>query len=222
MSRPRQPKPERADTWEPTVALAHGAGHLPRGVEVVAGEVDVERDQWRTRTDDHPARAIVEPPRPEIRGELANVDPPLQLLRASTPEEGRPATGREVGVEEDRQRELIPHAPGELERRGPRALCIDLLNRHQRNDVGRTHAGMRTFVATQVDPLPGARNAGEERCDKLLFAADECVHRAVVILVRVDVEQARVTCEGVADRGDRRAVAPLREVGDGFEREHRR
>ena len=56
--RPREAEPERADAREAAVALAHRTRHLPRGLEVVAGEVDVERDQRRRApTSTPPARS---------------------------------------------------------------------------------------------------------------------------------------------------------------------
>ena len=221
VSAPRQTEPERADAREAAVALADGTRHLPRGVEVVAGEIDVEGDQRRTRPDEDATRPLVELRRTEVGSELAGVDAPLQLHRAAAPEERRPAVGREVAVEEDRQRELRSHPSRQLESRSPGARRVRLANGDDRNDVGGADAGVRALVPAQVDPLAGAGNARQERGDELLLIADERVDRAVVILVRVDVEQARVRRERLADRFDGRAVAPLGEVRDGLERQHR-
>ena len=62
-----------------------------------------------------------------------------------------------------------------------------------------------------------ARSAGEQ----LVLLPDEREHRAVVVGVGVDVEQARVGRERRRERLDRRAVAALREVRDRLERQPR-
>ena len=80
---------------------------------------------------------------------------------------------------------------------------------------------MRSLVPAHVDPLPRTGDPREQSSDELLFAAHQRVHRPVVVLVRMDVEQASVRRERLADRVDRRAVTPLGEIGDGLERQHR-
>ena len=190
MSRSRETKPERAHSREAAVALAHGLRYLPCRLEVVAREVDVEGDQRRPCADEDAARPLVERRRPEVRADLAGVDAALQLGRSSTPEEGRPPARSKVGVEEDRQRQLLPHSPRELERRGASTLGIGLPDRDERDDVGGADARVGAFVSTQVDPLPSALDAREQCGDELLFAPDDRVHAAVVVCIRMDVEQA--------------------------------
>ena len=77
-------------------------------------------------------------------------------------------------------------------------------------------------MLTQVDPLTRNGNRGEQRGDELVLHADQREHRAVVIRVAVDVEQARVRNDRGSDRVDRPAVAPFREVRHGFEPAHAR
>ena len=88
----RQVEPERAHAGEAAARLAHDRGDLARDLDVVAAQVDVEGDQRPARADEHAARALVEPRRPEVRRELARVDPPLELLgpaaRGRTPARG--------------------------------------------------------------------------------------------------------------------------------------
>jgi hypothetical protein len=162
----------------------------------------------------------LKPRRAEIRGELARVDPRLQLDRAAAPEEGGPAPRREVRVEEDRQRELLPDPSRELERRRACALGVGLPDRDDRDDVGGADARMSALVAAEVDPLARARDARQQRGHEIRRAADERVDGAVVILVRVDVEQACLPGQRLADRVDGRPVASLGEVRHGLEREH--
>ena len=79
---------------------------------------------------------------------------------------------------------------------------------------------MRAVVSAQIDPLSRDRHAGDERRDELVLRPDEREHRAVVICVAVHVEQPRARGERVADRVDRRAIAPLGEVRHGLEHAH--
>ena len=76
-------------------------------------------------------------------------------------------------------------------------------------------------VVAEVDPLTSAVDPREQRGDELVLAPDEGVDRAVVVGVRMDVEQACVPGERSADRVDRRAVASLGEVRHGLQRQHR-
>ena len=221
MSCPREAEPERTDAREAAVALAHCTRHVARGVEVVARDVDVERDERRPRPDQDAARPLVELRRAEVRHQLPAVHAPLQLGRAAAPEERRPKLLGKVGVEEDRQRELLPDTPGKLERGRTRALGVGLPDRRQRDDVRGADARVRALVTAQVDPLARGRDPGEQRGDELLLAANERVDRPVVVLVRVHIEQPGVRRERLADRLDRRAVAPLGEVRHGLERQHR-
>ncbi len=75
----------------------------------LAAKVDVERDQRPARADDHCPRPLVQTLRPEVGRQLARIDPPLQLLRATAPEERRPAAGRELAVEEDGEAQRFAH-----------------------------------------------------------------------------------------------------------------
>ena len=95
------------------------------------------------------------------------------------------------------------------------------MDRDDRDDVRGADPRVRADVQAQVDPVPRAHDSGEQRVDELLVAADEREDRAVVVLVDVHVEQVGVRGQRGADRSERRAVAPLREVRDGFERKRR-
>ena len=217
----RQPEPERADTGEAAVALAHGTRHLPRGVEVVALEVDVERDQRRPCADEHTARPLVELRRAEVRDELAR----RRSAAAAPP--GRRAgrrpgrARREVGVEEDRQRELLPDPPCELERRGARALGVPLAGsgragRRPRRRCGdarpRDGAGRSARARTAIPASSAATSSS---------SLPTSVYTDRLWSSSLGRRAPRVRRERLADRVDRRAVAPLGEVRDGLERQHR-
>src|SRR5690349_2989245 len=78
---------------------------------------------------------------------------------------------------------------------------------------------MGAFVAAQVDPLARAGDPSEQRRDELLGRAHEREDRAVVVGVRVDVEQpCAAGPQRRRQRVDRRRVAALGEVRDGLER----
>jgi hypothetical protein len=77
---------------------------------------------------------------------------------------------------------------------------------------------MRTLMAAQIDPLTRTGDPGEQGGRQILFGADEREHRAVVVDIRVHVEQRPMLAQGASDRVDRFAVSPLREVRHGFER----
>ena len=57
-----------------------------------------------------PPGGCVEALWPEVRRQLAVIDPALELVRAAAPEERRPAAGGELAVEEDREAELLADA----------------------------------------------------------------------------------------------------------------
>ena len=143
---------------------------------VAAREVDVERDQRPPRADEDAARRRVEPRRPEVGRELARVDPPLQLLGAAAAEERRPAAGADVGVEEDGQSELLADAPRELSAAArARAACPRAGSARSGRRRRRRSAGARRRAA-QVDPLPRARDAREERVDELVARSPTSVN----------------------------------------------
>src|SRR5439155_7498307 len=87
-----------------------------------------------------------------------------------------------------------------------------------RDDVRCADPRMRSLVTAEIDPVARARDAGDQGVDELLHAADEREHRAVVIRVRVHVEQPRLAGERRADHVDDLTVSALREVRDGLER----
>ncbi len=140
-----------------------------------------------------------------------------ELDAAAAPVERRPALGRRV--QEDRQPERAdPRAD-----RG-RRLRARSMSSGRSGTIGTTSAapmhGCAPSCAPQVDPLDRDVDAGDERVAELVLGADEREHRAVVVGVGVDVEQPRVRRQRVADRVDRRLVAPFAEVGNRLERQH--
>ncbi|MFN8186735.1 MAG: hypothetical protein U0R69_06635 [Gaiellales bacterium] len=215
----RQLEPERAHGGQPPVPLADQAGDLARDLDVTAAQVDIERDERLANADEHAAGRRVEPGRPSIRRELPRVDPPLQLLRPAATKEGRaPCLLAQAAVQEDGQLELAGEAVGEGERRRPRPWLVLRPDRDERDDVGGADPRMDALVGTEVDALDRDPDPREQRLDELLARPDEREHRAVVILVAVDVEQPRGAGEHLAKRLERCGIASDREVRDGLER----
>src|SRR4051812_40700989 len=217
--RARQVQAERADAREASTLLAHDRRDRTRRREIAA-QVYVESDQRPARAEDHAAGARVQLRRAEVGRELAVLDPLLQSLRPAAAVVGRTALRRRV--EEHRQAELVCDARADRGRRTHGTLPVVWAERDDRHDVGRADPRMRAVVLAEVDPLFGDGDACDERVGQLVLGPDEREDGAVVILVGVDVEQARVRVERSADRVDRRAVAPDTEVRNRLERQHGR
>ena len=134
-------------------------GDLARRVDVRADEIHVERDQRPPRADDRAACRRIELRRPEVRRELARIDPPLQLAGPAAAEERRPAARPDLAVEEHRQPELLADPPRELERGGTRTLHVLGPDRHDRDDVGGADPRMHALVVAKIDPLRARRRS---------------------------------------------------------------
>jgi len=126
----------------------------------------------------------------------------------------QPQTLAQLGVEEDRQAELVADAARDLARARASMLRILRSDRHDGNDVRGADARVHAFVRPQVDKVSRARNAGEQRIGDRVLVADEGEDGPVVVGVDVHVEHARVRGERGADRVDDRAVAAFGEVRD--------
>ena len=79
---------------------------------------------------------------------------------------------------------------------------------------------MGPLVPAQVDPLARAPDPCDERFHQCGVFADEREDGAVVVRIRVDVEQPGALRERRADRVDHVAVASLGEVRHRLERQH--
>ena len=188
-----------------------------------AAQVDVEGDQRPPRADEHGARARVEPRRPEVRRELAVVEPTLQLGRPAacgrTPARG-PARARRRGRPAG-QLVAEPRAPTSSAHVRARSMSSGTIG-----TTGTTSAAPIRGCAPSCSRRSIRSRANgdrrDERVRQLCLRSDEREDRPVVVGVAVHVEQPRVPLDRIADRGDRRAVAPFREVRHGFEDAHAR
>ncbi len=90
---------------------------------------------------------------------------------------------------EDGQAELRADATRERPRRRDRPRHVVRHERDERDDVGDADARVDTRVLAQVDQLDRSGDPGEQRLDDRLVVRREREHRAVVIGVRVDVQE---------------------------------
>ena len=219
MAGPRQKQPKRAHAREPTTFLAHYCSNRARDLDVVRGQVDVERDQWPARADDDAARTLVEPRGSVVGTKLARVDAALELPRTSLPVERRSSCSCGLAVEEHGQPELRADPVREPQCAIPRALAVCRLEGDDRDDVCSADPGMSPVMIAEVDPLAGTGDAGQQRLDKRRVVADEREDRPVVIRVGMNVEDVGVRGESGPQRLDRPGVTSFREVRDRLERQ---
>jgi hypothetical protein len=122
-----------------------------------------------------------------------------------------------AAVEEDGDTEVEPDPVGDGESRPFGGRHRARLEWDERDDVDRADPWMDAFVSPKVDELDCARSSCDECVDERIVVAHEGEDRAVVIGVRVDVEERRASCEGPPDPGYRSGVAPFGHVRHGFE-----
>lgn len=217
VTRARQEEAKRTHACKATALLADHRRDRAGGLDVRRGEIDVERNQRTTRSDNDAACTLVESRRTEVRLDLTGVDPPLQLLGATATVERRPAAGRRLCVQEDRQFQLGANPLREAQGRVTRPLTVGDVEGNDRDDVRRPDARMCSLVIPQVDALPCARNPREQRFDQRDVVTDHREHGPVVIDVRMDVEDVRMCGESAAERGDRLRISPFGKVRHGLE-----
>src|SRR5262249_18747686 len=110
-------------------------------------------------------------------------------------------------------------------RGGAGPLHVDGENRNERDDVGRTDARVDSLVPPEVDRLARRGDAGQEGADERVVVAlgtGKREHGAVVIDVRVHVEEACARRERVRERGDHLPVASFGDVRNRLEGQHAR
>jgi ubiquinone/menaquinone biosynthesis C-methylase UbiE len=223
-TRAGEPQTQRLHTRQAAAGFAHGGRNGARHLGIVCGEDDIERDQRLSRTDEYRPGAGFEHARAEVRLELAGVDAQLELLGTSAAEECRASPATDLPVEEHRQSELGAHPLPEDAGGLARTLHVFRPDRHERHDIGGTHAGMHTVVEPKIDGVPRCCDPCNEGVDEkvVAFRADKREHRPVVVGVRMNVEQSRVRGKSISDNTDNVPVTAFRDIRDRFEREHAR
>lgn len=190
--------------------------------EVSGREVNVEGNEERACADQDTACAGVKTCGPERGSNLAHVHAALQLRRASATEEGRSSPASTDAVEEDRQPELVSHAPPEHERHVLGHLHFAAANRHHRNDIRGPDARVNAVMGSKVYEFRCSRNAGKQGLHQIPFPGDDRENGAVVVGVGVDVEHPPVPSKCLRDGLDDREISPLGDIRYGFEQSHGR
>ena len=165
--------------------------------------------------------------RPEVGlGRGVGADPPAQPLELSLADVRKPlALGAPSGlrVQIDRHGQFPPHALGELGRERHTVVHGDAAHRHERHDVGRSHARMLPSVLREID----ARGRHPDRAERGLHRRDgrrhEGEHRTVMRRIRLHVEEshARDGHDGRAQGVQHGLVAALGEVRHAFHQRRR-
>ena len=220
-----QVEAEGAHARGPTPRLAHAGGDGAGLGQGPLGQPDVERDQRRAHAHQRGAGRRVQARGPVVGHELAALDRPAELLQPTAAEVARKGPGRVGGhgaVEEDRQVELGPEAPGEAGRDLAGQGHVVVAERHDRGDVERADAWVDPAMAAQVDAVDALAGQGHQRVLEGERLPHDGEDAAVVVGVGVDVDHAGPgppAC--VRESGDDARVAALADVGHG-ERERRR
>ena len=125
------------------------------------------------------------------------------------------APARECAVEIHGKAEIAPEPVRQQQRLRDRRAALGVAAMDDRGDVEHPDARVHARVRGQVDALDRLARALQQREVQRARLAREREHRAMVVGVRVDVEQARAAGdERGADRVERRGVAALGDVGD--------
>jgi hypothetical protein len=192
--------------------LADLAGDLLRELDVVAGQVDVERHERRASRHEHGPLARIEIVRSVVRHETA----PRERLEAAAPDLRPLPPAGQLAVEEHRQPELVAHQRPCRERLRAGRSPARLVEVHDRRHVDGAHVRVVARVRREVDALDRRPRPVHERARELALPCRERENAAPVVGIGVRVEQPRRR-KRRPDRGDGCAVAPLAHVGHGHQ-----
>src|ERR1019366_84358 len=179
-------------------------------------ELDVERHQGRTGSDEHRAARGMQPPWTEVRRELAGGDSVCERRRPATPQLGSGAAVGEDPVEEHGQLQLIAEQVGEHQRLGAGGATVDLAAVDDRRDIDRADARVDSRVLVDADLVRRRGGPGGDPWGEGPGRSRQREHAAVMVGIGVDVEQRGA--ERGADRVDGVTAAPLTDVGDRAQR----
>ena len=210
---------ECAHASRPASRLTQLGGDRSRDLDVGGLQVDVEGHERRARGGQHRARRRMGSAGPIVGDELARLHAQRELPRTAAPDPGpfgvlRP--GGQLAVEEHRQFEVLADQRRCGEQLGagrPAALLVEIDHRHH---VERTDVRVDARVGADVDQLHRGSRAADQASSQLALARGEGEHRAVVVGIGVEVEEARRS-EGPLDRLEGAEIASLTHVGDGHQ-----
>ena len=214
-----QVEAERAHPGQAAAGLAQPGRDVLRHGEVVRHEIHVEGHERPASRGEHGARRRVRRARAVVGHELARLDPARELLRAAAPDPRALGVLRrrgELPVEEHRHAQLLADQRRRCEHLADRGAVPLLVEVHHRHHVERADVRMDSRVRADVDARDGRAGPVQERLGHLALARREREDGAVVIRVRVEVEEARRR-KRPPDRLDGGEIAPLADIGHGHE-----
>ena len=160
--------------------------------------------------------------RAEVRAQLAHAQTLRQAGHATAPQLGARAALRQLAVHEDRYAQIVAKPGGHDKRLRARGAPLAGIQVHERHNVERAHVRVHADVfgvaiLPNVDAFNGYPPTGKQSSRQRALRAREREHRAVMVGIGVDVEQARGSSgrKCVGDRLDRRLSATLGHVWDG-------
>jgi hypothetical protein len=188
---------------------------------LAGGALHVKRHQWLSGCHERRSGRRVQPRRAEVGAQLPCGQPLRQSSNASAAQLRARAPPRELAVQEDGHVELIAQLGGRHQRLRARGAPLGRVEIHHRHHVHRAHMGMLADVrliaaVPHVDPPHRHPRAREQGGGQLALDAGEREHRAVVVRVGMDIQQARGTPGGerLCDRLDRPRFTTLGDVWD--------
>ena len=214
-----QVQAERPHAGQATTGLPQAGGDVLRHREVVRHEIHVEGHERPAGRRQDGARRRVRRARAVIGDELARLDPARELLRAAAPDPRAFGVLRprgELPVEEHRHAQLLANQRRRGEHLADRCAVPLLVQVHHGHHVERADVRVDSRVRADVDARHRGASPVEERLGHLPLAGRQGEDGAVVIRVRVKVEEARGR-KRPPDRLERGEIAPLADIGHGHE-----
>jgi hypothetical protein len=184
-------------------------------------QLEVEGDQRLTRRDQRRAGAGMQPLRPEVRPQLAALQPRPKPAHPAAAQIRPRAPLRQLAVEQHGHPQLadLVRKYQRLRAGGAALGCVEVDDRrHVQRPYVRMLAPLGSpRAAHDVDALDGNPRPREHGYRELALRARQREHRAVVVAVGVDIEQpyGRRGGKGMSDRVDDATVTPLGRVGHG-------
>lgn len=200
---------------EPAAALPQRLGNRPGDADVRAGQVDVERDQKRTRADGDDARGSV--------GEVTDVGgfgglaqpftQSFEFAATDVREQPAPRDGGRGCIEVRRHLMPLPNKRRRLARQRDRVSEPGAAKRNERQHVERADPGMRSAVDAQIDML--GRYGRKVHCslEDVRRRADRGDHAAMMRGIARAMDDPRAAARDGCDAGvDDRFVTSLGDV----------
>ena len=202
--------------------MAHSAGDSASDVHVFGCQEDVVGDEEGAGADGGGSRRP-QPRRPEVRLPIRvgeDLFPEPFVLSPTDVGQIAPIGPRGCFlVEVDGDVQFLSYPLAKLPCQHHAILHRHAAHGHQRHDVGRADAGMLSPMMVQVNQLSGGGNALKGSLHNSLRFAHEGDHGAVVVGIRLHVEDAHVghAADGIGDSVNHRLPSPLTEVGHAFD-----